>query len=53
MTTKSTIRTTDLFPDLTPLERQVLFFENLTGQKLSQAKYRELLAAHFKQQKHS
>ena len=53
MTTKATTRTVDSFPDLTPFERQVLFFENLMGQKLSQTRYRELLSAHYKQQKPS
>ena len=39
--------TTALYPDLTPLERHILFLESITGKKISQLRYSELLKAHF------
>jgi len=37
--------TVDLYPELTPLERHVLFLETYTG-KITQLRYAELLRAH-------
>ncbi len=48
MKEKSTIRTdrtVDLFPDLTPIEREILFFESRREEKLKQAKHIESLKA--------
>lgn len=44
---KATSRTTDMFKSLTSMERHVLFLESLMNEKLSQAKYQELLRAHY------
>lgn len=41
--------TVDSYKFLTPLERQVLFLESRTGEKITQIRYRELLLAHCKQ----
>ena len=40
------VRTVDVYPDLNPLERHVLFLESLAG-KISTLRYQELLKAHF------
>lgn len=42
-------KTVDAFPDLTPFERQVLFFESL--RQMNPVKYMEVLKVHFKKQK--
>ena len=47
MTHKSATTTVDLNKGLTAFERQVLFFEDLYKQPISQVKYKELLGAHF------
>ncbi len=40
------MKTTDLYPELSPFERHILFVESLSG-PISQLRYQELLKAHF------
>ncbi len=40
------MKTTDLYPELSPFERQMQFIISRQGE-ISQVRYRELLAAHY------